>query len=952
MLIFRINLLLLCCFISTKLLGQLTNTYSYIRYTVDDGIPGMSVFGISQDSERYIWLTTNRGISSFNGATFTNTKFQETEFPQSAVRVFKLPRNNFLFIKDYTNKVYIMNQNSCQSFLLPIPKLKSKQLSQSSIDSSISIWSGKKLYYLSERQLNLHFSFETKSNVKHTFIYNFKYDSLFVSTNKAAFLLSKDTIQLPQLRGASCAFNAGDSSYIFVRNKIYSLASNGIRLLDSLTNINTSIQHALVDNDGNLWFAGRNRGLYLYRNGEIEPIANSFGIDGDQITYLFLDVTGNVWISTASSGLICVLKSKFHNYSTLDGLLSNNTTSITDWRNSVLIASNAGLSHINNNKVKKLTNEIAYVHQLYNAKGKLLVSSEASNFTFNRLEQKQVYLVNFRIAELIEDTLYLGNWNKLKKVVLDSVPQTIQTAYFDEHKLYRKYFLKKSSHGNRIFIGSSNGLFETNRSFAYYKAVHIPQFQQDNVSFFDAIEDSIGNLWFASSNGLFFLGANNQWKHFQEKDGLPSSYLSSIEIDNRNCIWLGTDKGLVSYHRGDFSSFNKSNGLISDYINVMHYQVNTNDLWIGTPKGVSKLDLADELLYQSTNSTSLKIDAFEIIGKNTYQRDSIPELSYDDNNIRIHYSSISYSNPSDFEYRYRVLPLDSNWHQSPVHVLEFIGLRSMSYEVQLKCKTSGSQWSLPISLHFTIAPPYWRQTSVVLLFTLVVILLLSIALKLYLNRLNKKLSREKESLLREKELQQQVLSMTMNPHFIFNSLSSIQSYFSKSRNTEMSEYIAKFSKLIRSNMEASKENFISMNDELKRLQLYVELEQKRMDKALDFQIDVSATLRQRNPNIPSMILQPLIENSIWHGIMPSNRSGRILLKIDNRDNIIFIRIFDNGIGFRKASINKKPNHKSRGISILKERLHLLSSDNFIKYNECYDEQEILIGTEVSIRINY
>ena len=188
--------------------------------------------------------------------------------------------------------------------------------------------------------------------------------------------------------------------------------------------------------------------------------------------------------------------------------------------------------------------------------------------------------------------------------------------------------------------------------------------------------------------------------------------------------------------------------------------------------------------------------------------------------------------------------------------------------------------------------------------------------------------------------------------FIFNSLNSIQSFYNYEEKENVNEYIAKLSRLIRMNLDLADRTFISLSEELERLENYLQLEKMRFEDKLSYEFWIADDIDPEQTKIPNMILQPFVENAIWHGILKSDESGHITINVFHSplpdeikkdfpvqlhsslgknpedvslhpDHCIKIEITDNGIGLHKSSVNKNSNHISHGINIIKERLSVL-----------------------------
>ena len=187
------------------------------------------------------------------------------------------------------------------------------------------------------------------------------------------------------------------------------------------------------------------------------------------------------------------------------------------------------------------------------------------------------------------------------------------------------------------------------------------------------------------------------------------------------------------------------------------------------------------------------------------------------------------------------------------------------------------------------------------------------------------------------ELQLKALRSQMNPHFVFNSLAAIQYYINENDFEASEMYLVKFSKLIRQFFELSKENEISLAAEIDLLQSYLEIEKLRFKEKLNFKINVDDDLYTESTKVPTMILQPIIENAINHGIFNKEDNGEVIVNFKKGQNqTLIVEIIDDGVGF--VNTNKSQNGKIKSSNVLKDRLHFLNNSK--KWNISYTEEEL------------
>jgi LytS/YehU family sensor histidine kinase len=207
------------------------------------------------------------------------------------------------------------------------------------------------------------------------------------------------------------------------------------------------------------------------------------------------------------------------------------------------------------------------------------------------------------------------------------------------------------------------------------------------------------------------------------------------------------------------------------------------------------------------------------------------------------------------------------------------------------------------------------------------------------------------------ELEMQALRAQMNPHFVFNSLNSIHRFILENNRAQASHFLTKFSRLIRLILLNSQTSFISLENELEALSLYLDLESLRFDYYFSYNISVHPEIDVSELNIPPLIMQPYVENAIWHGLMQKKERGHLDIDLLEENECLLIRISDNGIGRKKAAEKASKSatlHKSSGIRITSERISRLKNSYMkgpkVTINDLVFDDGSAAGTEVIIKI--
>ncbi|MEJ1240575.1 histidine kinase [Chryseolinea sp. T2] len=206
------------------------------------------------------------------------------------------------------------------------------------------------------------------------------------------------------------------------------------------------------------------------------------------------------------------------------------------------------------------------------------------------------------------------------------------------------------------------------------------------------------------------------------------------------------------------------------------------------------------------------------------------------------------------------------------------------------------------------------------------------------------------------ELEMQVLRVQMNPHFIFNSLNSINRFILRNNKTEATAYLTKLSRLVRMILQNSQSTFISLESEIQSLTLYLDLEKLRFDNQFTYKIELDKNVDASLAKVPPLIMQPFVENAIWHGLMPKNTLGEINIRVSVDERYLFISISDDGVG-RAASESRKgmqaATHRSLGLSITSQRINMMHDGmevNTVNIKDLVDAHGAPAGTEVEIKL--
>lgn len=490
-----------------------------------------------------------------------------------------------------------------------------------------------------------------------------------------------------------------------------------------------------------------------------------------------------------------------------------------------------------------------------------------------------------------------------------------------------------------LLISTSKGLYYLNKDYKYDRFQGHPVMREiiNDVRVINE-ED-----YLLATHGLgTYYFRHGEWIHFSTEQGLTSDIHRKIFVISDEEFWIVTNVGLnkVLLKEGKIitQSATRKDGLLSE--DVSDVLIVGNKVYAATSKGISVIDLDDWKARKTPPKINIK--ALSVNGSAYHELN--PLLSHKSRNIEMAFDGIHFKSLDQISYEYRLLGLDESWSKTSANKVNFGSLPPGAYTFEVVAQSAFGSKSTVSALSFTIASPIWsRWWFVVLLAAAFVTLVILIANQI-IRRNKLKAQKALDFELRIAEAERKALQSQLNPHFIFNSLNSIQAMVLEKNPEEAYSYLEKFSKLIRRILEFSEKSMVSLNDELETLRLYMDLENLRLDGKFDYQINVAKEVSLVR-EIPSLITQPYVENSIWHGIMPlEHKRGSIVIEIYPDEAELIIDIIDNGVGRQQSG-------EGMGTRIVSELVRKFKGDQSgeVEVQDLFEDDKPA-GTKVSIRI--
>jgi ligand-binding sensor domain-containing protein len=961
--------------------------YNFKGYSVENGLPYIQIFTIFQDSHGYLWSGGYGGLSKFNGKTFQNFS-PKNGLANHFVNCITEDKNHHIIVGTIDG-LSVLNNNKFKNYHIK-DGLPSKNVTAVCVDFSGKTWIGttKGLCTFENGHLKL---YDALKNQAINCLYPTTQSGLWVGTNDGLFNINNGTLTLYTIDNGladnyiNCISQKTSTKELFIGTKngltILNIATqnctnyhimNGL-LDEDVTVITTTpeglvwigsksglvnfdgktfsyfsirqdnntnhIRSLIIDYENNLWI-GTHNGLYKFRDKGFTSYAKQEGLGGAFIYQILEDKEHNLWITTENNGIYKYANGYFKNYSTKEGLLSSNVPSaLLDKSGQIWFGTNRGISKFTNDKFDNI--------------------SYGANF---KLEAP--------ISCLFQDSkqrIWVGGQNGL--CCMEKYNQVYLTTYYKlptQIKDYNIWAINEDSQGN-IWLGTYlAGIYKLeNKQFVNQQAL----FKTEIESALEIEFDSTGVMYAATLNGVLMYDTKTQYTKFiSEKDGLASELVYSWKMSkNKKYLWAGTNQGIskinVSKLKQDIieiTSYNKADGFEGVECNTHGiYEDHTGDVWFGTVNGLIKYSPTE--FKPNDNLSRTTISKIQLAYEDTLLADS-SKLAYDLNNITFYVDGISLTNPNKVLYTYKLEGFDKNYSPyTDVNFAKYDNLPAGKYTFKVKSCNSEGIWNIePTTFSFEIKAAFYKTWWFTVALLALVIGIVYAIFKIRLHQIQLKQKAEFDTQVEVSKAELKALRAQMNPHFVFNSLNSIQHYILNSKGEEAVRYLNKFAKLIRIILNNSEKPTVTINEDIEALTLYLELEKMRFENKFNYSIHVSDAIDGDYDEIPPMLIQPYLENAILHGINPKEGQGHINVEISLINAFIKISIIDDGIGRDRSkaiqSLQPAARHKSLGMKITKDRVRILNTIHQSNLNvniiDLYNNNKEPIGTQVDLYIPY
>jgi len=923
--------------IFTLLIWSFSYAQKYTNYTTENGLPSNHIYTILQDTKGFIWFLSDKGMVKFNGNNFKVFTTKQGLPNNDAWEGFTTPDNKVWYLSKASELGYIKN-DSVYSFQNNDDGEIMNPIFSSQIKNDVYPTSPTKTHKLINGKWEVIFNnYSTDISNDKVKIFHKKISQLQlnVNTSNLDIINKKNTIikqiAVPNLlKQLSVRGQITDSLFTWVSEKEYSILNlNTLKLKNYLFKDEIgleTVKHARINLINNkLQITGT--GFVGFLDNKLH-IRDPFYFPSKlKSHFALIDKNNTIWFATFSNGVYKLPYAKRNSSYPLNNQKTGRL-SITD-NEIYTTAFNKGFYKMDTvtNKFNLFLKEEEFPFRVKEIK-ELNTVFFPSKYKFRYLKNKKLTTIDFtksgELSNAVATQLIYHNTNLYS--VFPFGINKLNTNNFTTEKEYLQAgcnFLL--SFNNQLLIATNNGLKEL-------KNDRIVEIKLNNHHFNKPIL-SLNKI----SSSLFLIntdGFGSYISSFNTLFQLPNSEFLTVEnafIENKN-IWLATNEGVLKYTKINDSyrfikKINSNNGLPSNIVNDI--LIRKNKIIASTNNGIAILPKNQENISQFL---TIYLENANYNNQKITKNNSIFNYK-NDNSITFSVSSINFDeNTSKLNYNYKLSPVQNNWINTTSTTINYTDLPPNNYNLELETQGITKNYT------FRITPLWYQYTISKIGITLLILLFVGFLLSKIRNR---ELAKKTAKLNTQKQLAEyelHALRSQMNPHFVFNSLNAIQYYITKNEIELSEKYLVRFSRLIRKFFDFSKDKFITLEQEISLLNNYLEIEKMRFGDDFIYEFNIDKTLKLNEQKIPTMLLQPIVENAVNHGLF--HNEGKGLIKIEFlKDPLInfIVKISDNGVGLTKAKEIKENSiktHISKSSEIIQNRIDLLNQSKvwFITYS--------------------
>lgn len=937
----------------------------------ENELDGLHIYALHQDSSLNYWIGTDNGLYKYDGYEFKNIRYSEMLSP--SLFSIRSDHKGAIYCHNLSGQIFKIENDTCSLYFV-VPDSLLSSIFEIGIDRDDRVFvSTHSVFEITpEKTIKPYTRFPTSSAIFYQ-LKDKRLRGIGVTTSDVVrgFTIERDSIheinytivrKTKNTINRISFFKVGEQPYILesFTGAIYAVKQDSLFEISQLTN-NKNVNNIYATSE-QYWIPNTTLGLSRFYDIE-NPNSQQLQIFEDHKISAFIeDNEQNILFGTFKEGIIVVPKSQIStlNLGNLSGKINNIAS---NGNNELIFGTNDGTI----GSIDISTNEITTFGNFQHVTIELIEYLEHHDqFLFGGMTN-----ILFDHHTRTSQNLKLGSLKDITPIWHNQYILATNTSVFiyspdgktsdpylredvtlidssDNNEIYllhsgRCYATAFDSISASIYIGTSIGIKRLKSSGSEDLSLDGRAILSRDILFYH------DRIYIATDkDGILVYQNDTLIDHWTSRDKLESDHTRQL-VTNDEFIFINTDQGIQIISESGETKWliNKSEGLITDH--VIDMVATNNELFVLNQRGLQRIKLNQ--LRTSGFVPNIRFNGLKINDSPTAPNNELNVFNHDQNKFSVDFGSISLKNRNEIRYNYRLLGVEIEWQENDYidHKVDYKTLPPGEYTFEVKAIWRDRE-SETIQYRFLIKTPFWlKWWFFVLIFTII----FSILFAFFYRQMR---SQQRKSKLQEElyESKLTAIQAQMNPHFIFNSLNSIQDLVLKNDAENAYNYISKFALLVRNTLTHSDKDFIEFVEEINALKLYLSLEKLRFKSAFEYTIIAP---EEADIQIPPMLVQPFIENSLIHGLL--HKSGQKKLEIEFIiEDVIICKITDNGIGRKEAKLIQErqfSNHESFAISAIKKRLDLLEFKLGGHYTVEYvdlEEEGIPTGTLVILRIPY
>lgn len=725
---------------------------------------------------------------------------------------------------------------------------------------------------------------------------------------------------------------------------------------------NTTISDQIYDNEGSLWISTLNDGVYRIDSGfrEYSYFDESNILNDPVIRSSYTTSDGTIWFG-GKDGSIYRFSSEgellFRGKINRNLDLSSSIEAFAEPKPGVLlVGSTGGVMEIDFTDAERLNKW--HDKEFYNELKFL-----------NRITVDQ----SVKAIATLGDDIFLGTNRELVRIIHRDSMEVIN---------FNRVTDLQFDHKSRLWIGTLNGLW----GYSNGETIQIDHELFNHTQIVD-IEKLYGP-WLGIStygSGLILLCTETGTiRQIGSSDGIISDLVKSAYFDDDAFLWIGTNDGINKFKLDTTKtlseqlppepiiSYTLTDGLNIDQIGKI--DVTGNRVWVSGNRGIATF--RSDFVGYEPQKIPLVLEDVQINGISEYkQPNDMYTIGYGQNQVDIKFNGIFLRDGSRIRYKYRIVELDQDWINNETGELSFRYLDAGIYTLEvLAFSNDGRLNSDPLIIKLSVIPPIWQQPWFLIISLLGITSLIYVFIRWRIQMAVDEQKAKQEVSVRVVELEHQALMAMMKPHTIFNQISALRLHLFNGDPEKASDHFVKFTKLLRMQLDSSFKKVNSLQEEMDRIRLQLDLDSEKIENGIQFEFICEANIDPVSCMVPSLILQPFIENTVIHGLVNKRDHGFILIWALERDGQLVITIDDNGIGLpnknRYEVSDKTPVHlihenipskraetftsnsPSIGLQLFIDRIRLIAGENNLPWSVTFqnklDNGGVITGVRVEL----